>query len=95
MKTILEQIEVMQHFANGGQVMRRECGDRFVDVTSPVWDWSSCDYYIKPKTKKTKKIKLLAWFSGSVLGWWTEDKEMNGWQRVHSEDKEIEIEVEE
>ena len=57
MKTIEEQIEVMQHYANGGKV------EVYVDdlctwgkAYNPTWDWSIYNYRIKEQ-KKTVVIE--------------------------------------
>lgn len=144
MKSIKEQIKVMQHFADGGKVKVRYGATGWKQVFNPKWDWATFDYRIaeeadpyaelkaaaadptkqirykvngvwmewldmtllrewswcyppedyeiRDKPKSLRKVKLLAWFSGSVLGWWTGDKDMTGWKRVPTEDKEIEVE---
>ena len=57
-KTIQEQIEVMQHFANGGEV--EVCNvifnSKWEDRKEPQWDWSCFDYRIKEQ-KKTITIE--------------------------------------
>lgn len=59
MKTLKEQIEIMQHFANGGEV---ECinksmeNDEYTGMINPRWDWASYDYRIKEE-KKTVTIE--------------------------------------
>ena len=63
MKTLEEQIKVMQHFANGGEIENtdldyKEDGKDYIwdDCYKPVWDWSSYDYRIKEK-KQTVTIE--------------------------------------
>lgn len=60
MKTIQEQIEVMQHFANGGEIQCcANCGIDYEDFekgVSPSWNWQSYDYRIKEQ-KKTITIE--------------------------------------
>jgi len=52
MKTIQEQIEVMQHFANGGEVeFYSDFNKRWEELSTPVWDWRSTDYRIKEQKK--------------------------------------------
>lgn len=55
MKTIQEQIEVMQHYANGGDV-EIFSNDKWVDAIKPGWNWNHCDYRIKEQ-KKTVTIE--------------------------------------
>ena len=54
-KTIQEQIEVMAHYLNGGEV-EIFSNDNWVDDISPGWNWNHCDYRIK-KQKKTITIE--------------------------------------
>ena len=54
-KTIQEQIEVMQHFANGGEVEYYE-NKKWFKVSVPTWDWYNYDYRIKEQ-KKTITIE--------------------------------------
>ena len=56
MKTIEEQIAVMQHFANGGEIENtdpdyKEDGKDYIwdDCYKPILDWSSYGYRIKEK----------------------------------------------
>ncbi len=46
MKTIQEQIAVMQHFADGGQVERMNYKGDWCIASAPVWDWHVFDYRI-------------------------------------------------
>ena len=66
MKTIQEQIEVMQHYANGGEI-EIFMNDEWKDAISPGWNWSHCDY----RTKEQKKtITIEKWlFESSVAGY--------------------------
>ena len=49
-KDINEQIKVMQHFADGGEVeWAFKDGDKWHDGDGPVWDWVTYDYRIKEK----------------------------------------------
>lgn len=54
MKIIQEQIKVMQHFANGGEVENYRNGVWF-DCPNPNWNWNT-NYRIK-KQKKTITIE--------------------------------------
>ena len=47
MKTIQEQIEVMQHYSNGGEIEYFCRGLGWTREKCPVWNWSKFDYRIK------------------------------------------------
>lgn len=55
-ETIQEQIEVMQHFANGGEVEHLLNDGTWRIITAPTWDWWKCTYRIKEQ-KKTFTIE--------------------------------------
>lgn len=56
-KTLQEQIEVMQHFANGGEVeVKGLGGNTFILDKNPIWDFNCNDYRIKEQ-KKTITIE--------------------------------------
>lgn len=66
-KTIQEQIEVMQHFANGDKIETKAFHNiDWMGVDFPKWDWSIQDYRIKEQ-KKTITIEkwLLKTYSES------------------------------
>ena len=51
MKSLKEQIEVMQHFLNGGEIEAiNEHVDYWYDEKKPNWDWNLHDYRIKEYT---------------------------------------------
>lgn len=53
-KTIQEQIEVMQHFANGGEVEYKKKKSVYWRIDNdPSWNWIVGDYRIKDKKEKT------------------------------------------
>ena len=54
-KDLKEQIEIMTHYLNGGEVECVEKGnDNWEIVTKPLWNWSDYAYRIKePKPKIT------------------------------------------
>lgn len=54
-KTLQEQIEVMQHFANCGDI-EIFTNEIWVDTIRPGWNWNHCDYRIKEQ-KKTITIE--------------------------------------
>lgn len=64
-KTIQEQIEIMQYFANGGEI-EIFTNEIWVDTVIPYWNWNNCDYRIKEQ-KKTITIEkwLLKTYSES------------------------------
>ena len=53
--TIQEQIQVMQHFANGGKVERKS-DDCWEDISRPNWDWLHNDYRIKQEPSKQEIV---------------------------------------
>ena len=54
-KDLKEQIEIMTHYLNGGEIECVEKGnDNCEIVTKPLWNWDEFDYRIKePKQKLT------------------------------------------
>ena len=54
-KDLKEQIEIMTHYLNGGEIECVEKGnDNWEMVTRPLWNWDDCEYRIKePKEKVT------------------------------------------
>ena len=84
-----EAIKVMQHYADGGEVEYRSCdkSDWSFD-DSPWWNWISYTYRIK---QTPKKVKLYAHLDAYGLLFWCSG-ELVVYQRVPSEDKEVEIE---
>ena len=54
-KDLKEQIEIMTHYLNGGEIECVEKGnDNLEIVTKPLWNWDEFDYRIKePKQKLT------------------------------------------
>lgn len=57
MKSLKEQIEVMQHYANGGDI-EIFSNDNWVDAINPGWNWNHCDYRIK---KQKKAVIIEKW----------------------------------
>lgn len=64
MKTIEEQIKVMQHFANGGEVEYTNYNDKWEKASAPMWDWCNCDYRIK---EEKKTITIEKWLCKNKL----------------------------
>ena len=91
MKTTQEMIEVMQHYANGGEIERLSLDGFWEAWKAPDWNWGMIDYRIAQPKKK--KVKVLAFFNGVTLVWYAEDAKYSmAWRRVPSEDKIIEVE---
>lgn len=60
MKSLKEQIEVMEWFLNGGEVEAKDFGDLTYEVVlNPSWDWSCVDYRIKEKKQTVTIEKVL------------------------------------
>ena len=52
-KDLKEQIEIMTHYLNGGEVECVEKGnDNWEIVTKPLWNWDDCEYRIKEPKRK-------------------------------------------
>ena len=60
MKTIQEQIAVMQHFADGGRVERMDYKGDWHLASAPVWDWHVWDYRIAEEVDPYSELKLAA-----------------------------------
>ena len=59
-KDLKEQIEIMTHYLNGGEVECVEKGnDNWEIVTKPLWDWDTYDYRIKDEKQKVTIEKWL------------------------------------
>ena len=54
MKTLQEQIAVMQHFDNGGQVeyLDDELDDNWYHCDNPSWNWDECQFRIAQPPKQ-------------------------------------------
>ena len=58
MKTLREQIEVMEAFERGEKIQanyKLKNFEYWEDIKNPVWDWHFYDYRVKPKIKITEK----------------------------------------
>ena len=53
-----EQIEIMTHYLNGGEVEVYK-NDRWTMGVNPIWDWDTFDYRIKEQKKKVTIEKWL------------------------------------
>ena len=56
-KDLKEQIQIMTHYLNGGQIECKSFGnEEFVSTIVPSWNWCNVDYRIKEQ-KKTITIE--------------------------------------
>ena len=51
MKTTKEMIEVMQAYERGERIQILDINGIWEDKEYPYWNWTQCDYRVKPKTK--------------------------------------------
>ena len=51
MKTTKEMIEVMQAYERGEQIQVLDINVIWEDKEYPYWNWTQCDYRVKPKKK--------------------------------------------
>ena len=64
-KDLKEQIEVMTHYLNGGEVECVENGnDRWTTGVNPIWYWDTFDYKIKEPKQKVTIEKWLCEYVG-------------------------------
>lgn len=65
MKTLQEQIEVMQHYLDGGEVERfKETTSEWEKIKDPKFDWLNKDYRIKiPK----KTVTIEKWLTHNKM----------------------------
>jgi len=72
----------------------KESDGTWIPWLGNVWS-ASWDYRGRPRPPKIKKVKLLGWITDfGCLALYREGPEMpNGWCRVPSEDKTVEVEV--
>ena len=63
MKTIQEQIEVMQHFARGGEVEFNN-GFDWRSILEPQWNWDDYNYRIK---KQKETIIIEKWLTHNKM----------------------------
>lgn len=57
-KDLKEQIEIMTHYLNGGEVEVYK-NDRWTIGVNPIWDWFELDYRIKEPEQKVTIEKWL------------------------------------
>ena len=64
-KDLKEQIEIMTHYLNGGEVECVEKGnDNWEIVTKPLWDWFDYKYRIK---EQKQKVTIEKWLMQSTI----------------------------
>ena len=64
-KDLKEQIEIMTHYLNGGEVECVEKGnDNWEIVTNPLWNWDDFEYRIKKQKQKVTIEKWLCEYAG-------------------------------
>lgn len=63
MKTVEEQIKVMQHYANGGEV-ETLISNEWKTVFMPGWNWNDCDFRIK---EQKNTITIEKWLCKNLI----------------------------
>ena len=64
-KDLKEQIEIMTHYLNGGEIECVEKGnDNWEIVTKPLWNWDEFDYRIK---ESKQKVTIEMWLMQSTI----------------------------
>ena len=83
MKTIQEQIEIMQHYANGGEVEYYNEGGskRGIMKSTDAFDWGNYDYLIK-KQKNTITIEKWLCKEGNDSYYIAEVSDISGYEKV-------------
>ena len=85
-KDLKEQIEIMTHYLNGGEVECTEKGnDNWEIVTKPLWNWDDYDYRIKEQKQKVTIEKWLCEYVGC--------EELKGSKRFFIIEKVVPFEV--
>ena len=87
MKTIQEQIEIMQHYANGGEVEYYNEGGskRGIMKSTDAFDWGNYDYLIK---KQKNTITIEKWLCEYI-----HSKHLEGSNRFFILEKAVPFEV--
>ncbi len=84
MKSIAEMILVMEHFEKGGEVERKSAMHDWFEIEDPKWDWTNCDYRIKPDS--VKKVKFPKWLYKKIRH--TDNKERCDFIGAYDPDEE-------
>ena len=91
MKTIQEQIEVMQHFANGGEIETTSFDSIYwVEVKFPEWDWSNQDYRIKEQ-KKTVIIEQWLMKAGDKKSFFIANGDKSYFENYHTQTEKVKL----
>lgn len=67
MKTIQEQIAVMQHFAAGGKIEMQRTDGSWKLNDEPQWEWSCVDYRIAEEIDRRAKPRSVSGVGLSAL----------------------------
>ena len=64
-KDLKEQIEIMTHYLNGGEIECVEKGNNNWEIaTKPLWNWDDCEYRIK---RQKQKVTIEKWLMQSTI----------------------------
>ena len=67
-KDLKEQIEIMTHYLNGGEVECVEKGnDNWEIVTKPLWNFDDFEYRIKEPKQKVTRVTIEKWLMQSTI----------------------------
>ena len=93
MKTIQEQIEVMQHFANGGKVKaiaKRVQDANWVKAPFPCWDWDNYDYCIE---EQGKTIIIEKWLmkAGNRKSFFIANGDKSYFENYHTQTEKVKL----
>ena len=80
-KDLKEQIEIMTHYLNGGEVEIYDGNNDWVDTYKPIWDWSFSDYRIKEE-EKTVIIEKWLCKDGNDSYYIAEVSDISGYEKV-------------
>ena len=77
-KDLKEQIEIMTHYLNGGEIECVEKGnDNWEIATKPLWNWDDFEYRIKPLKQKVTIEKWL--IEENDIKFVVETSDINSW----------------
>lgn len=89
MKTIQEQIEVMQHFAKGEKVEYFD-GTRWDKKITDVFDWKNIDYRIK-EPKKTITIEKWLMKAGDKKSFFVTDGDKSYFENYYTSNEKVKL----
>lgn len=91
MKTIQEQIQIMTHFLNGGEIETTALDSIYwVEVKFPQWDWSNQDYRIKEQ-KKTITIEKWLMKAGDKQSFFIVQGDKSYLENYHSQVEKVKL----